>query len=133
MKSKNNWKKLNEVVLRVDNVELGYEKKISLTLNCGFENISKGRCILKVNPKLKKKTDTLFVFTDKALMLVEIYYSVEQINQIVQLLSCQKSQKKTSIILHISDELLINEHNYLFIKDKIELEINSIEWKIPLS
>ena len=53
MKSKNNWKKLNEVVLRVDNVELGYEKKISLTLNCGFENISKGRCILKVNPKLK--------------------------------------------------------------------------------
>ena len=69
-----------------------------LTLNCNFENISKGRCILKVNPKKKKKTDTLFVFTDKALMLLKFDMIVE-IEKIVQLLSCQESQKKTSIIL----------------------------------
>ena len=55
MKSKNNWKKLNKIVLRVDNVELRYEKKLSVILNCGFENISKGRCILSVNPKDRKK------------------------------------------------------------------------------
>ena len=31
MKSKNNWKKLNKVILRVDNVELRYEKIINNT------------------------------------------------------------------------------------------------------
>ena len=55
MKSKNNWRKLNKVILRVDNVELRYDKQLSIILNCGFENISKGRCILNVNTKDKKK------------------------------------------------------------------------------
>ena len=132
MKSKNNWKKLNNVVLRVDNVELSYEKKLTVILNCGFENISKGRCLLKVKPKIKKNKDTLFVFTDKALMSVEIFYSKEEINQIVELLSFQKSPKKALITLGITDELLINENNYLFIKDNIEVEISSVKWKIPL-
>ena len=79
MKSKNNWKKLNKVILRVDNVELRYKKNLSIILNCGFENISKGRCILNVNTKDKKKKDTLFVFTDKALMSVEVFYGNEEI------------------------------------------------------
>lgn len=133
MKSKNNWKKLNKIVLRVDNVELRYEKKLSVTLNCGFENISKGRCILSVNPKDRKKKDTLFVFTDKALMSVEIFYSNEEINQIIELLSFQKSSKKTLVTLLITDELMINENNYLFIKDNVEVNISSVEWNIPLN
>ena len=133
MKSKNNWKKLNKIVLRVDNVELKYEKKLSVTLNCGFENISKGRCILSVNPKDRKKKDTLFVFTDKALMSVEIFYSNEEINQIIELLSFQKSSKKTLVTLLITDELMINENNYLFIKDNVEVDISSVEWNIPLN
>jgi len=133
MKSKNNWKKLNKIVLRVDNVELRYEKKLSVTLNCGFENISKGRCILSVNPKDRKKKNTLFVFTDKALMSVEIFYSNEEINQIIELLSFQKSSKKTLVTLLITDELMINENNYLFIKDNVEVDISSVEWNIPLN
>ena len=133
MKSKNNWKKLNKIVLRVDNVELKYEKKLSVTLNCGFENISKGRCILSVNPKDRKKKNTLFVFTDKALMSVEIFYSNEEINQIIELLSFQKSSKKTLVTLLITDELMINENNYLFIKDNVEVDISSVEWNIPLN
>lgn len=133
MKSKNNWTKLNKIVLRVDNVELRYEKKLSVILNCGFENISKGRCILSVNPKDRKKKDTLFVFTDKALMSVEIFYSNEEINQIIELLSFQKSSKKTLVTLLITDELMINENNYLFIKDNVEVDISSVEWNIPLN
>ena len=43
MKSSNNWKSLNNVVLRVDNVEAIYTKRTEIILNCGFENISKGR------------------------------------------------------------------------------------------
>jgi len=133
MKSKNNWKKLNKVVLRIDNVELRYEKKLSVILNCGFENISKGRCILNVNSKDKKKKDTLFVFTDKALMSVEIFYSDEEINKIIELLSFQKSTKKTIVTLNITDELLINENNYLFIKNNVKVGVSSVEWNIPLS
>ena len=133
MKSKNNWKKLNKVILRVDNVELRYAKNLSIILNCGFENISKGRCILSVRTKNKKKKDTLFVFTDKALMSVEVFYSNEEINQIVKLLNYNKSSKKTLITLMITDELMINENNYLFIKDNVEVEISAVEWNIPLS
>ena len=127
---KNNWKKLNKVILRVDNVELKYEKKLSIILNCKPENISKGRCILNVSTKDKK--DTLFVFTDKALMSVDIFYSDKEINQIVKLLNFNKSSKNF-ITLMITDELMINENNYLFIKDNVELEISAVEWNIPLS
>lgn len=133
MKSKNNWKKLNKVILRVDNVELRYKKKLSIILNCGFENISKGRCILNVNTKDKKKKDTLFVFTDKALMSVEVFYGNEEIIEILKLLNLNKSSKKTLVTLMITDELMINENNYLFIKDNVEVEISSVEWNIPLS
>ena len=133
MKSKNNWKKLNKVILRVDNIELRYGKKLSIILNCGFENISKGRCILSVRTKDKKKKDTLFVFTDKALMSVDIFYSDEEISQIVKLLNFNKSSKKTLVTLMITDELMINENNYLFIKDNVEVEISTVEWNIPLS
>ena len=133
MKSKNSWKKLNKVILRVDNIELRYGKKLSIILNCGFENISKGRCILSVRTKDKKKKDTLFVFTDKALMSVDIFYSDEEISQIVKLLNFNKSSKKTLVTLMITDELMINENNYLFIKDNVEVEISDVEWNIPLS
>ena len=133
MKSKNSWKKLNKVILRVDNIELRYGKKLSIILNCGFENISKGRCILSVRTKDRKKKDTLFVFTDKALMSVDIFYSDEEISQIVKLLNFNKSSKKTLVTLMITDELMINENNYLFIKDNVEVEICSVEWNIPLS
>ena len=133
MKSKNNWKKLNKVILRVDNVELRYKKKLSIILNCGFDNISKGRCILNVNTKDKKKKDTLFVFTDKALMSVEVFYGNEEIIEILKLLNLNKSSKKTLVTLMITDELMINENNYLFIKDNVEVEISSVEWNIPLS
>ncbi len=133
MKSKNSWKKLNKVILRVDNIELRYGKKLSIILNCGFENISKGRCILSVRTKDKKKKDTLFVFTDKALMSVDIFYSDEEISQIVKLLNFNKSSKKTLVTLMITDELMINENNYLFIKDNVEVEISAVEWNIPLS
>tara|TARA_X000000950_G_scaffold37991_1_gene40535 strand:- start:718 stop:1119 length:402 start_codon:yes stop_codon:yes gene_type:complete len=133
MKLKNNWKKLNKVILRVDNVKLRYEKRLSIILNCGFENISKGRCILSVNTKDKKKKDALFVFTDKALMSVEVFYSNEEISQIIKLLNFNKSSKKTLVTLMITDELMINENNYLFVKDNVEVEISAVEWNIPLS
>tara|TARA_Y200000002_G_C22410329_1_gene549508 strand:+ start:113 stop:514 length:402 start_codon:yes stop_codon:yes gene_type:complete len=133
MKSSNNWKSLNNVVLRVDNVEAIYTKKTEIILNCGFENISKGRCNLRVSVNNKNKKNNLYVFTDKALMEVELYYSKSEIDEILKLIFLKKSSKKSIIILNISDNLLINENNYLYIKNNITIAINSIDWKIPLS
>ena len=133
MKSPNNWKNLNTVVLRVDNVEAIYTKKTEIILNCGFENISKGRCNLKVSVNNKNKKNNLHVFTDKALMEVELYYSKSEIDEILKLIFLKKSSKKSIIILNISDDLLINENNYLYIKKNITIAINSIDWKIPLT
>jgi hypothetical protein len=133
MKSQNNWKNLNSVVLRVDNVEAIYTKKTEIILNCGFENISKGRCNLKVSANNKNKKNNLHVFTDKALMEVELYYSKSEIDEILKLIFLKKSSKKSIIILNISDDLLINENNYLYIKNNITIAINSIDWKIPLT
>ena len=133
MKSQNNWKNLNSVVLRVDNVEAIYTKKTEIILNCGFENISIGRCNLKVSANNKNKKNNLHVFTDKALMEVELYYSKSEIDEILKLIFLKKSSKKSIIILNISDDLLINENNYLYIKNNITIAINSIDWKIPLT
>ena len=33
----------------------------------------------------------------------------------------------------ITDELMINENNYLFIKDNVEVEISTVQWNIPLN
>ena len=99
MKSSNNWKSLNNVVLRVDNVEAIYTKKTEIILNCGFENISKGRCNLRVSVNNKNKKNNLYVFTDKALMEVELYYSKSEIDEILKLIFLKKSSKKSHDVL----------------------------------
>ena len=66
-------------------------------------------------------------------MSVEVFYSNEEISQIVKLLNFNKSSKKTLVTLMITDELMINENNYLFIKDNVEVEIRSVvEYSIKL-
>ncbi len=133
MKSTNKWVKLDKVVLRVDNIEFIYKESLVMIFNCGFENISKGRCILKLNLRKTKKKKTLFVYTDKALMSVEIFYEKKSIDEIIKLFSLTKSSKKATVTLIIDDELLINEKNYLFIKNNLQIGVKAVEWKIPLN
>ena len=66
-------------------------------------------------------------------MSVELFYSKTEIEQIIHLLGSKKPLKKTYITLGIENKLLINENNYLFIKDNLKVGIESIEWKIPLT
>ena len=40
--NKNNWKKINKIILRVDNADLLWDDDLSIVFDCGFENISKG-------------------------------------------------------------------------------------------
>ena len=70
---KNKWEKINKIVLRVDNVDLIYKQDLTINFVCGFENISRGRCILLVKEKNKKQIDNLFIHNDKALMEVNIF------------------------------------------------------------
>ena len=70
---KNKWEKINKIVLRVDNADLIYKQELTVNFVCGFENISRGRCVLLVKEKNKKQIDNLFIHNDKALMEVNIF------------------------------------------------------------
>ena len=69
-----NWKKLNKVVLSINSVDFLYSSFSRLSLQCSFENIAKGRCSLIVFEKKKKEVNSLYVQTDQALMIVEIFW-----------------------------------------------------------
>ena len=128
-----NWKKLNKVVLSINSVDLLYSSFSRLSLQCSFENIAKGRCSLIVFEKKKKEVNSLYVQTDQALMIVEIFYSRGEMDNLIDIISKKKStSKKAKVILDISNKLMINENGYLYVKDKMNIKIESISWKIPL-
>ena len=71
--------------------------------------------------------------TDQALMIVEIFYSRGEMDNLIDIISKKKStSKKAKVILDISNKLMINENGYLYVKDKMNIKIESISWKIPL-
>lgn len=128
-----NWKQLNRVVLSVNSVDISYSDSSSLTLQCGFENIAKGRCNLRIKEKINKESDSLLVETDQALMLVKIFYSRKKIDNLIDIFSKKRAtSKKAEVNLEISDKLMINENGYLYVKDKMDIKIDAVSWKIPL-
>ena len=59
---KNKWEKINKIVLRVDNVDLIYKQDVIINFVCGFENISRGRCVLLVKEKNKKQIESFISY-----------------------------------------------------------------------
>jgi len=130
---KNNWTKINKVVLRVDAFDLRLENKMSVFLDCGFENISRGRCGLTVKEKTKDSIDDLFIHTDKALMEVNIFYDLQHLEKLIRFISYKRnSTKKIKVSLLISDSLMVNQSGDLYINDDIKIKINSISWEVPI-
>tara|TARA_B100000989_G_scaffold63429_2_gene43834 strand:+ start:324 stop:731 length:408 start_codon:yes stop_codon:yes gene_type:complete len=128
-----NWKKLNKVVLSVNSVDLSFSSFPSLSLQCSFENIAKGRCSLIVCEKKKEEVNSLHVETDQALMIVKIFYSREEMDNLIDIFFKKRStSKKAKVNLDISNKLMINENGYLYVKDKMNIKIEAISWKIPL-
>ena len=128
-----NWKKLNKILLSVNSVDLSYSCFLSLSLQCSFENIAKGRCSLIVYEKKKKEENSIHVETDQALMIVKIFYSRKEIDNLIDIFSKKRStSKKAKVNLDISNKLMINENGYLYVKDKMNIKIEAISWKIPL-
>ena len=130
---KNNWKKINKVVLRVDNIDLIFGDNLTVNFDCGFENISRGRCKLSVEEKKNKSTNNLFIHSDKALMEINLYYDVLKVDKLLMHLSLKKNTtKKIKVSIKTLDSLMINENGDLYVNDMTKIKIESITWNIPL-
>ena len=131
--NKDNWKEINKIVLIVNTVDFDYSNKLTVNLNCNFENISKGRCFVKIIEKQNKKTNSLSILSDQALMTVNVYYDYGEIEKLVNFMILNKNnKKKIKGFLEISDNLMVNNSGYLYVNDKMEIKIKSISWNIPI-
>ena len=130
---KNKWEKINKIVLRVDNVDLIYKQDLTINFVCGFENISRGRCVLLVKEKNKKQIDNLFIHNDKALMEVNIFLDEKKLGNLLYHISLKRnSSKKIKVTISISDSLMINQKGDLYVDSETKIKINEINWNIPL-
>ena len=130
---KNKWEKINKIVLRVDNVDLIYKQDLTINFVCGFENISRGRCVLLVKEKNKKQIDNLFIHNDKALMEVNIFLDEKKLDSLLYHISLKRnSSKKMKVTISISDSLMINQKGDLYVDGETKIKINEIYWNIPL-
>ena len=91
---KNKWEKINKILLRVDNVDLIYKQNLTINFVCGFENISRGRCVLLVKEKNKKQIDNLFIHNDKALMEVNIFLDEKKLDNLLYHISLKRNSSK---------------------------------------
>ena len=130
---KNKWEKINKIVLRVDNVDLIYKQDLIINFVCGFENISRGRCVLLVKEKNKKQIDNLFIHNDKALMEVNIFLDEKKLDKLLYLISLKRnSSKKMKATISTSDSLMINQKGDLYVDSETKIKINEINWNIPI-
>ena len=130
---KNKWEKINKIVLRVDNVDLIYKQDLTINFVCGFENISRGRCVLLVKEKNEKQIDNLFIHNDKALMEVNIFLDEKKLGNLLHHISLKRnSSKKIKVTISISDSLMINQKGDLYVDSETKIKINEINWNIPL-
>ena len=130
---KNKWEKINKIVLRVDNVDLIYKQDLTINFVCGFENISRGRCVLLVKEKNKKQIDNLFIHNDKALMEVNIFLDEKKLDNLLYHISLKRnSSKKMKVTISTSDSLMINQKGDLYVDSETKIRINEINWNIPL-
>ena len=131
--NKENWKEINKIVLVVNTVDFDYSEKLTVNLNCNFENISKGRCFVKIIEKKNKQTNSLSVLSDQALMMVNVFYEYTEIEKLVNFVILNKNnKKKIKGFIEISDNLMVNNSGYLYVNNEMEIKIKSISWNIPI-
>ncbi len=130
---KNKWEKINKIVLRVDNVDLIYKQDLTINFVCGFENISRGRCVLLVKEKNKKQIDNLVIHNDKALMEINIFLEEKKLDNLLYHISLKRnSSKKIKVNISTLDSLMINQKGDLYVESETKIKINEINWNIPL-
>ena len=131
--NKENWKEINKIVLIVNAVDFDYSEKLAINLNCNFENISKGRCTVRINEKKNKCTNSLSVLSNQALMMVNIFYEYLEIEKLVNFIILNKNnKKKIKGFIEIFDNLMVNDSGYLYVNNEMEIKIKKISWNIPI-
>ena len=127
----NNWKDL-EIILNILSAEYVFsEDKSEVSLSCGFENLKKGRCIVNFEKSFKGSKNQILIFSDKALMKLNIYYDSKNYEKVLNWLSSRTGRKnKLSVLL--SKGVLVNSEGYLYIKENTEVEVKNIQWLIPI-
>ncbi len=131
--NKENWKEINKIVLIVNAVDFDYSEKLAINLNCNFENISKGRCRVRINEKEKKCVNSLSVLSNQALMMVNIFYGYVEIEKLVNFIILNKNnKKKIKGFIEIFDNLMVNDSGYLYVNNEMEIKIKKISWNIPI-
>ena len=131
--NKENWKEINKIVLIVNAVDFDYSIKLAINLNCNFENISKGRCRVRINEKEKKCVNSLSVLSNQALMMVNIFYEYVEIEKLVNFIILNKNnKKKIKGFIEIFDNLMVNDSGYLYVNNEMEIKIKKISWNIPI-
>ena len=66
-------------------------------------------------------------------MMVNVYYEYQEIEKLVNFMMLNKNnKKKIKGFLEISDNLMVNNSGYLYVKNEMEITIKSISWNIPI-
>ena len=66
-------------------------------------------------------------------MIVNVFYEKSKIERLINTISKKKSNsKKIKIFLEISESLMVNKNGYLYVKNNINIKVNSVIWKIPI-
>ena len=128
----NSWKYIDEIILNILSVDLFFDStKYKMVLNCNFENIVKGRCIVTIEKK-KKEKDQILIFSDKPLMELKIFYERTFFYEVLDWLD-KKANRKKKITIKISEGLAVNKDGYLYVKEKTKVEVLNVEWSIPIN
>ena len=132
-KLSNKWKKLKSLILSINSSEIHFnEESKKIVLNCNFDNLAKGRCEVHLFSEKQNKKNELFVFSDKALMEVRVYFNQKNFEDIIKFLYIKSSRKK-QLSIFPSEGLLINNNGYLYVRENTKVEILDQKWLFPLS
>ena len=97
-KLSNKWKKLKSLILSINSSEIHFnEESKKIVLNCNFDNLAKGRCEVHLFSEKQNKKNELFVFSDKALMEVRVYFNQKNFEDIIKFLCIKSSRKKQCV------------------------------------
>ena len=129
-----NWNDLEEIILNILTASISFNKKSEEILcNCTFENIAKGRCLLKIiKSEVEEEKGQVIIFSDKAFMEVNILYNKCLFEKTVYWLN-NKSGRKNKVFIYLSKGLFVNKDGYLHVENNTTIEVLKTEWIIPIT
>ena len=128
-----NWKNLDKIILNLMTINYLFNlENDKIILNCTFENIAKGRCLLTVLKEKNNSIGNVVIFSDKAMMEISIFYKNVFFEKVLLWITKKQNVKK-KLVLTLSKGLFINKNNYLHVEKNTNVQIIDTEWIIPLN